>query len=135
LSGALKLLGTERAAVVSGSDGIGEVSAVGPTQVTEINGGATRELTWLPGDFGSPPVTKSDAEVDSPASGAAVLRNVLAGRPGAAREFAVANAAAALWVAGRVSTVAAGAAQAREAIDAGAARELLDKLIQKTNAT
>lgn len=135
LAGALKLLGTERAAVVSGADGIGEVSVAGPTQVTEIDGGATRELTWKPEDFGTPPVSKADAEVDSPTSGATVLRDVLAGKPGAAREFAVANAAAALWVAGRAPTVTAGAALAREAIDSGAARDLLNKLITKTNAS
>lgn len=133
LAGALQLLGTERSAVVSGADGVGEVTVAGPTHVTEVGVAGTRDFLWQPEDFGTPPVALDDAMVDSPADGAAVLLGVLEGRLGAARELAVANAAAALWVADRAPTAGDAAALARETIDSGAARELLARLVAKTN--
>lgn len=133
LAGALQLLKSERAAVVSGADGVGEVTVAGPTQVTEVTVAGTREFLWQPEDFGTKSLTLDDAMVDSPADGAAVLRGVLEGRLGAARELAVANASAALWVAGRAPTVTIAAAKARETIDSGAARDLLARLITRSN--
>jgi len=133
LAGALQLLGTERSAVVNGADGVGEVTIAGPTHVTEVAVAGTREFLWQPDDFGTPPLALDAAMVDSPADGAAVLRGVLEGRIGAARELAVANAAAALWIADRAPTVAEAADLARAAIDTGAARDLLARLVAKTN--
>jgi len=133
LAGALRLLGTERSAVVSGADGVGEVTVAGATEVTEVAVVGTRDFVWQPADFGTTPTTLESAVVASPAEGAAVLQGVLDGRLGPARELAVANAAAVLWIADRGATVADTAALAREAIDSGAARDLLARLVALSN--
>lgn len=134
LAGALQRLGTERAAIVSGDDGLGEVTVAGPTDVVEVTPTGTREFIWKPEDFGITAISLDMARVDSPSASAALIRSVLDGALGAARELVVANAAAAIWIAGRTTTVLAAAALAREAIDTGAARELLAKLVARTNS-
>lgn len=133
LAEALALLGTQRAAIVSGDDGLGEVTVAGPTHVREVTPAGDREFTWRPEDFGSEPTPLDAAAVDSPSASAALVRHVLRGAPGPARELVVANAAAALWTAGRADSTLAAAAAARNAIDTGAARELLSRLVEKTN--
>ena len=64
----------------------------------------------------------------------ALVREVLAGRPGVARDIVLINAAAALWIAGRAATLPAGVGKAAAAIDSGAASELLARLVERTNA-
>ncbi len=132
---ALALLGTKRSAVVGGENGLGEVTIAGTTFVTEIaEDGMLREHRWTPDDFGLKPATSLDALfVENAAESAALIRRVLAGEVGAARDIVVANAAAALWVAGKAKTLREAAAMAEQAIDSGAVRELLDRLVDYTN--
>ena len=70
--------------------------------------------------------------IDGPEQSAAIIREILAGRSGPPRDVVVANAAAALWTAGRGDSLAACAELAAEAIDSGAARDLLKRLAERT---
>ncbi len=133
LAEALRLLGTERALVVHGEDGLDEITISGPTRVTEVTSEGLRNLTWTPADFGLMPSKLDRLQVDGPEASAAMIRDVLRAEHGPARDIVVANAAAALWTAGRADTVAACADLAAAAIDMGAAGELLKRLVQFTN--
>lgn len=130
---AVALLGTRRTLVVHGSDGLDEVTLGGATHVTETTAeGADREFQWLPQDFGLGPVDREPLLVEGPAESAEIIRGILAGRRGAPRDVVVANAAAALWCAGGTAHLCAAARSAAEAIDSGAARDLLARLVEHT---
>lgn len=116
-----------RTAVVRGEDGLDEVTLGGETQVCWVESGAGDIRRWTPDDFGLPRVAVEALRVDGPASSAARLRALLDGEDGPVRWSVLANAAAALLVAGRVGTLAEGVAMAAEAIDSGRARGLLDR--------
>ncbi|MGD0896278.1 MAG: anthranilate phosphoribosyltransferase [Thermoguttaceae bacterium] len=133
LAEALTLLGSRRAVVVHGSDSLDEVTLAAPTHVTEAAEGRLRHFDWTPADFGLPRADQSGLQVSGPEESAAVIRAILDGRPGPAREIVLANAAAALWTAGVVSTLPDGVRRAAEAIDSGAARELLARLAERTS--
>lgn len=124
---ALVRLGVVRAAVVTGSDGLDEVSLAGPTRLLWIDRGEVTDRTWFPEDFGLGPVRSGDLGVDGPADSAAKVRRFLAGEPGPIRDTVLANAAGALLVAGRVETLRDGVAMAAEAVDRGDAAGLLDR--------
>ncbi len=130
LSQALSLLGAKRAVVVSGEDGLDEVTLSGVTNVTEVVGHALTELTWQPADFGLEEADKDSMLVDDPQASAAMIRDILAGKPGAARDIVVMNAAAALWTVGVDESLAECAAKTAAAIDSGAAADLLAKLAE-----
>jgi anthranilate phosphoribosyltransferase len=143
LAEALVLLGTERSVVVHGSDGLDEVTLSGSTEVAVCGGerekggegekgiksyGAVWQLRWTPADFGMNAIELTRIKVSGPEESAAVIRAVLAGECGPARDIVVANAASALWTAEKAGSPVASAALAAEAIDSGAARELLARL-------
>jgi len=126
LAAALCRLGTRRAIVVTGSDGLDEVTIAGVTHVIEVRDGVLHQQTWTPDDFGLPSHTLDGLRVDGPAQSAALIRKVIEGHEhGAARDITAANAAAALWLAGKAETLAAAAVQAQRAIDDGAAAAVL----------
>jgi anthranilate phosphoribosyltransferase len=131
MANALVELGTTRAFVVHGNDGLDEVSTTGYTQVWEVTGSILQEHVWSPTDFGLPMAKLSDLQGGSPQDNAAILQEILAGKPGPARDIAVANAAAGLLAGGLVSTLFQGVSLAQQAIDSGAAREKLARLQQK----
>jgi anthranilate phosphoribosyltransferase len=133
LSEALVLLGTRRVLVVHGSDGLDEVTLSGTTLVTEAAGATFRHFEWTPADFGLEPSARDALLVDDPAGSAAIIRDLLAGRPGPPRDVVVANAAAALWTVGRDDSLAACARLAADAIDSRAAADLLRRLVEYTN--
>jgi anthranilate phosphoribosyltransferase len=125
---ALARLGTRGAAIVTGSDGLDEVTLAGPTHVRWVDGsGRVIRDTWYPADFGLPRVDISAVRVGSPAESAARLERLFAGEAGPVRDLVLANAAAALRVAGRVDRLAEGVARAAEALDSGAAARLLER--------
>jgi anthranilate phosphoribosyltransferase len=130
----LSLLGTRHSLVVHGEDGLGEITIAGYTAVTEVSGDAVQERRWSAADFG---LTAADnlaaLEINDAAQSAALVRRILAGEAGPAREIVVANSAAALWTVDPASSLTAAAQRAQQAIDSGAARELLAKLIDYTN--
>ncbi len=136
LAGALRLLGGERAVVVCGDDGLDEVTLYAGTRAVEARQGQTHEFTWRPEDFGFP--TAGDGRealaADTPAASAALIRRVLEGEPGPARDMVIINAAAALWTVGMCDTPLACAQRAAEALDSGAAREKLAQWIALSHA-
>ena len=81
---ALRLLGTERAAVVCGEDGLDEVTLSGATRMTEVRGGRIRDLTWHPYDFGLEPASLENMLVSNAQESAALIRGILARRARAA---------------------------------------------------
>lgn len=133
LAQALAMLGTTRAAVVCGSDPLDEVTLAGPTLVTVVGEGPPQEYTWQPADFGVEPSSLDSLTVDGPEASAAIIRNVLVGEKGPARDIVILNAAAALWTVRRADTLEQAARLAAEAIDSGAARDLLARLVERTN--
>lgn len=134
LAGAIQRLGTERTLVVSGEDGLGDVTVSGVTHVSEITENGATEYEWTPEDFGLERSATVGLEVESPAHSAAVIRKLLKGSPGAARDIVVLNAAAALLAAEVASDPREGAALASEAIDSGAASSLLAALSERSHA-
>jgi len=134
LAAALARLGTRRSAVVCGTDGLGEVTLAGETNVTEVTGEQLRELTWSPADFGLQPSAREALLADDPQASAAMIRRVLAGEKGPPRDIVVANSAAALWIAGHGETLAECARKSAESIDSGAAAEVLRRLAEVSHA-
>ncbi len=132
LAQAIALLGTERTVVVHGTDGLDEVSLSGPTDVTEVAGGALHETRWVAGDFGLATADRETLLVDGPDQSAAVIRGILDGEHGPPRDIVVANAAAALWTAGRDESLKQCAALAAGAIDSRAAKDLLAQLVERS---
>ncbi len=132
LAAALALLGCRRGLVVHGCDGLDEVTLSGPTAVVEVSAGGLRQFGWTPADFGLPAGDLAALQVTGPAQSAAIIRDVLSGRPGRGRDIVVANAAAALFLAGRHASPQFCARLAAEAIDSGAAAGLLARLVERT---
>jgi anthranilate phosphoribosyltransferase len=124
---ALLRLGIERAAVVTGSDGLDEVTLDGPTHVRWIEKGRVWNESWSPSAFGLERVRADELRVSGPAESAARLRAMFAGEVGPVRATVQANSAAALLVAGRVESLAEGTQRAAEALDSGASARLLDR--------
>jgi anthranilate phosphoribosyltransferase len=126
---ALAGLGCDRALVVSADDGVDEVSVSGRTRVVEVSGGRTEEWFLAPEDLGVQRTDLTAIAGGSPAENAAVVRGVLAGDPGPARDVVAINAAAAILVAGRAHDLGAAIERAREALDSGAAEGVLERLV------
>jgi anthranilate phosphoribosyltransferase len=128
---ALGELGGRSALVVSSEDGLDEISASGPTRAVELSGGRTRVLTIRPEEAGLDPAPPA-VGAGTPDQNAEVTRAVLDGSPGAERAVTLMNAAAALQVAGRAESLAAGVRLAEEAIDSGAAAAALARFVERT---
>jgi anthranilate phosphoribosyltransferase len=127
-------LGSERALVVSAEDGLDELSLSSRTRVIEVADGRTSEWFVEPGQFGLAPVELERVAGGTPEENAAVTRAVLGGEAGPHRDLVVLNAAAALYVGGLAADLEAGVARATEAIDSGAAANVLERLIAATAA-
>ena len=123
-------LGSDHALVVHGGDGLDEVSLSDSTQVWELSDGAVRPYSVSPEDFGLDRVSRRDIQADGVEDSMQILREVLQGYPGPARNVVLANAAAALLAADRVSTLEEGVSVAAASIDSGAARGKLDMLVR-----
>ncbi|GAB4128796.1 MAG: anthranilate phosphoribosyltransferase [Rhodothalassiaceae bacterium] len=123
---ALALLGSERAWVVHGSDGLDEITISGESHVIALEHGELREFSVHPEDAGLPchsldTIIGGDADLNARA-----LRALLEGVGGPYRDVVLLNSAAALIVGGRAATLREGAERAAEAIDSGAALRLLE---------
>ena len=134
VAGVLNELGSERAFVVHGADGLDEITLTGPTKLSELNGGqvTTREIN--PGDFGLETAAAEALAGGDAAHNAQILRAVLDGQQGPQRDVVLLNAAAAIAAGGLVEDIAAGLDIARESIDSGKARQALDRLVEVSNA-
>lgn len=129
---ALAKLGTQRSIVVHSRDGMGEISIGDITDVSEVRGTTVTEGAFAPDDFGFESTNLSSLQVQNPAESADVIRRVVDGRPGAARDIVIANASAALWISGLADSLSAGAQRCADAIDRGTAREMLAELVEIT---
>ncbi len=134
LAQSLARLGTKRSAVIHGRDGLGEVSCGDATDVTLVVGNQVTETVWNPVDFGISATSADGLKVETAAQSAAFIRDVLAGKPGPARDITVINAAAALWVSEIETDLKLAAERCQEAIDSGNAADLLKRLQKATNA-
>lgn len=128
-------LGTERAWVVHGLDGLDEVTVATRTRVAEARDGAVETFEIGPEDFGLAPASLDDARARDAEASAGVVRAILEGRRrDAARALVVANAAAALFVGGMAGDLREAARLAEASIDNGAAHAKLQELARATNA-
>jgi len=129
---ALGELGSERALVVAGRDGLDEISSAQPTDaILYADGGLTASVIDPRGLGIAAPDDGALAGGD-PARNAAALRAAISGDPGAVRDVLVLNAGAAVWMAGIATSLEDGMARAEEAAVSGAARDRLDEFIDAT---
>jgi anthranilate phosphoribosyltransferase len=133
LAQVLGALGTERAWVVHGSDGLDEITTSGPTYVAELAGGKIRTFEVAPEEVGLKRSSATDLKGADAETNAKALRDVLAGRPGPFRDVALLNAAAALTVAGKANALADGLKLAQNSVDSGEAKKRLDRLVEVSN--
>jgi anthranilate phosphoribosyltransferase len=130
----LKNLGSARAMVVHGLEGLDEISLCGPTRIAELRDGAIKEYTIRPEQFGLKPCGIEELHGGNPEESAAIVRAVLDGKKGPARDVVLLNSGAALYVSGTAATVSEGIGVAAESIDSGNARRKLAELVELTNA-
>ena len=128
LAESLQMLGTKRAIVVHGEDGLDEVTLSAKTLVSECRDDQLHEFTWTPEEFGMELSGRDTMMVDGPESSASLIRQILDGEPGPPREIVILNAAAALWTIEENTSLRVCAGRAAEAIDSGAARDVLARL-------
>lgn len=131
---ALQRLGAEHALVVYGRDGMDEISLGSSTLVGELKNGQITEYEIHPEDFGLAMASNRTLKVDTPVQSMAMLLGVLNMQPGAARDIVVLNAAATLYAANVVDSIQSGIDKAQLAIDSGAARDTLAKLVTLTQS-
>ena len=134
LAGVLRELGSERALVVHGSDGLDEITLTGPTQVSELRDGQISTHQIHPGDFGLQTVAAEALKGGDADYNARILREVLDGKEGPQRDVVLLNAAAAMVVGGLAEDITAGLEVARTSIDSGKARQALDRLVEVSNS-
>ena len=125
----LAMLGSTRAWVVHGADGIDEISNTGYTKVSECCNGSVKTFYLHPADAGLPKSSPDALKGGSAADNAAIIGGVIDGVRGAARDVVVLNAGAALFIAGAASSLKDGVGMAGAAIDRKAARHTLDALV------
>lgn len=135
LASALGALGAERAWVVSGSDGLDELTTTGVSYVAELRDGVVREFEVSPEDAGLPRAAPECLKGGTPDENADAFRRLLAGERGPYRDIAILNAAAALVIADATQTLRDGAEMAAQSIDEGRARNALALLIAISNET
>lgn len=135
LAEVLGRLGAAHAMVVHGAGGLDEISTLGPTRVAEWDGGDVREYELEPESLGLERPSAEALAGGDPERNARIVRAVLAGEPGPARDIVLANAAAAIRVAGLSDSLADGIEAARRSVDEGAAAASLDALVGVTGAS
>lgn len=126
-------LGSERAWVVHGSDGLDELTTTGPSHVAELKDGKVSSFEVTPADADLPTSKLSELKGGDAETNALALNAVIDGHLGPYRDIVLLNSAAALIIAGRTDDLKSGARMAADCIDSGKAREALEALVQITN--
>ncbi len=124
-------LGAERAMVVHG-DGLDEIATSGPTTVAELRDGEVLSYTLDCTEFGIPRSPVAAIRGGGPEENAQTLLSVLSGKSGPARDIALLNAGAVIYLGGKADDLAGGIARAEASIDTGAAMDRLRRLIEAT---
>lgn len=133
LAEVLKNLGSISAFVVSGNDGLDEITVTAETKVSELKNGVVNTYYIKPEDFGMKPCKLFELQGGDPDDNARIIREVLKGEKGAKRDVVVLNAAAAIAASGKAKDFKDGIKLAEESIDSGKALEKLERLIEITN--
>ncbi len=130
---ALQRLGSRRAFVVHGHEGLDEISVCAPTRVSELNDGLIRTYDITPEQLLGRTARQSDLTGGTPAENAEITLKVLAGEKGPRRDVVLVNAGAALVAAGVARDFSGGIEMARASIDEGRAKEKLEAYVRFTN--
>lgn len=130
----MRELQVERALVVASHDGLDEISVSAPTQITELQDGTISTYQIEPTDLGLKYAPIEEIAGGSPQENAELIRSVLQGKQGGARDVVLANAGACFYLTGRCDTLKDGVHEAAETIDSGRAIEKLNELIEFTGA-
>ncbi len=133
LAQAAARLGTERAYVAHGADGLDEISISGPTTVFLVENGKVQKGTWSPQDFGVDPAALEELRGGDASENAQIIRDLLDGQPGPKRDVVLVNAAAAVLLAHKATDVREAMEVAQEALDSGAAKRKLEELAAFTS--
>jgi anthranilate phosphoribosyltransferase len=131
--GVLERLGSEYAFVYHGSDGLDEITTTGPTYIDRLKDGETTTAEFTPEDFGVPRATTEDLLGGDVTVNVAIVKAILAGEKGPKRDAAIVNAAPGLVVAGIAEGFVEATSVAAEAIDSGAAADVLDRVVRRSN--
>jgi anthranilate phosphoribosyltransferase len=134
LARSLMLLGSERAWVVHGADGIDELTTTGYTKVSECRDGAVNTFYLHPADVGLPKSPAGSLAGGDARENARIIEDILNGGLGPARDVVLLNAGAALFIAGTASSVEDGIARASRAIDGGDAKRTLERMVSISTA-
>ncbi|MCR5641276.1 MAG: anthranilate phosphoribosyltransferase [Lachnospiraceae bacterium] len=127
-------LGVHSGVVVYGEDKLDEISLSAPTYICEVKNGTTKTYTIRPEDFGYTTCSKDELVGGTPEENAQITREILEGKDrGPKRQAVCLNAGAAIYVAGKADTLAAGVKMAEELIDEGKALQKLEEFIEETN--
>ena len=129
IAGALRLLGCDRALVVSSADGLDEMSTSAATHVVEVADGVITRCDVTPEEAGLPRASVAAVAGGTPQANAATTRSILAGEASPQRDLALLNAGAAVYVAGGADSVATGVTAAAQAVDSGAALNTLERYV------
>src|SRR5947209_6866830 len=132
MAGALARLGTKHALLVSGEDGVDELSISAPTRVVEVVRGILRRYTVTPEQVGLERAPPEAVPGGDPAQNAQTARRIFDGEDGAARGLALLNAGAAIYAGGAAASLAEGVRAAERALDAGAAAQALERFVART---
>src|SRR6266851_8914236 len=134
LARALMLLGTKRAWVVHGADGIDEMTTTGYTKISECRDGAVNTFYLHPADVGLPKAPAGSLQGGDAHQNARIIEDILEGKRGPARDVVLLNAGAALLIAGVAVSVDDGILRASRAIDRGDAKKTLEQLVSISTA-
>ncbi|MFZ0039811.1 MAG: anthranilate phosphoribosyltransferase [Solirubrobacteraceae bacterium] len=132
MAGALELLGTEHALLVSSEDGLDEISLSAPTRVVEVTSAGITSYELTPEEVGLARAPAAAIPGGDPARNAEIARLIFAGEPGPARDLAVLNAGAAIYAGGAAQSLADGVRSAELTIESGAASEALERFVDAT---
>ena len=134
LAETLRNLGSIRAWVVHGSDGMDELTTTGPSQIAELKDGHIQTFTLDAQDYGLARARADELAGGTPEENAEAMRQLFAGAHGAYRDIVMLNSAAALIVADHAQDIAEGLQQADQALSSGAAANVLDQLAALTQS-
>lgn len=132
MAAALGELGCDHALLVASDDGLDELSVSGPTHVVELKDGRIDAHVVTPESVGLTTAPQDAVAAGTPEKNAGIARRVLGGEPGPERDLTVLNAGAAIYVGGGADSIEAGARTAEQAIDSGAAGDVLERFVART---
>ena len=129
----LNILGSNHVMVVSGNDGMDEISITGPTFIAELKDKTITEYSIKPEDFNLPLGSLEDIKVENVEESEHIIKHILQGEPSTARNIAILNAGSAVYISGLTQDLQAGVKKAAKIIDEGSAIAKLNELIKESN--